>query len=498
MMAEYQPQNAGRSDGEDEGGGLDLEKISGYARFVLGSLKRRKALFALTFAAVVGLSYLVYWIMPRSYHVETQLLAQKNLVIGQLAAGRAVSDWSPTRAAAEMVLRRDNLVALVQSANLLGTWDQSRSRASQAKAWLRAKLGGAPLAEEDKLEIIVGTLETALKVETKTDYQGEGTVNIAGDWPDAKTAYRLVTAAQQSFTDARQLLETSSISDAMAILFARATSMRKEIDVTMAAIEERKLQQRGGVVRRRGGGLRLPRGLGEPALSATERENLQQIQALWDAKKAAIKDLDDTRRHRLNELQTKLLELRATYAESHPSIVDLTQTIETLKEDSPQVAQLRKEEAALHAQYLARLPKASDAPSAETAIKPITHDTAVQATLEPASDDDNELTFAKSQLRQQAEQYDRVLDRIEGARMELETARAASKYRYVVLHPAQVPRDPLKPKASKIIGGGVAVALLLAILAALLADLRSGRAYAPWQLEHALRLPVLAEIPRQR
>ena len=82
--------------------------------------------------------------------------------------------------------------------------------------------------------------------------------------------------------------------------------------------------------------------------------------------------------------------------------------------------------------------------------------------------------------------------------MELESTRAAFKYRFVVVKPAQVPRDPQKPKAAVIMGGGVAAALLLALLLAVGTDLRSGRVYAAWQLERALRLPVLAEIRRDQ
>jgi hypothetical protein len=80
--------------------------------------------------------------------------------------------------------------------------------------------------------------------------------------------------------------------------------------------------------------------------------------------------------------------------------------------------------------------------------------------------------------------------------MELETARAAFKYRYVVVRPASIPRIPDKPKPAKILGGGAAAALVLALLAAIGADLRSGRVYESWQLEQALRVPVLAEIRR--
>ena len=63
-------------------------------------------------------------------------------------------------------------------------------------------------------------------VETKSDYAGEGTVNITLDWADPKMGYRLVNAAQQSFIEARHLSEISAISEAVSILLGRAASMR--------------------------------------------------------------------------------------------------------------------------------------------------------------------------------------------------------------------------------------------------------------------------------
>jgi uncharacterized protein involved in exopolysaccharide biosynthesis len=489
----------GSSDEEQEEG-LDWEKISGYGRFVSGALRRRWWLSGGVLMTTLSLTYLIYWLMPRTYHIETQLLAQRSGMVGALVSRSDQS--SPTRAAAETVLRRDNLVALAEKSELSKYWDEGRSNASRVRAWINKKLGRPEMTEADKMEMFVGTLETRLSVETKADWGGEGTVTIALDWMEPKMGTRLVNAAQQSFVEARHLSEVSTISEAISILLGRAASMRDEIDATVSKIESKKqekTERRRQAVTAAATELRERRAAPSattPGVSnPSDKETTQQLLALWEAKKAAIKDLEEMRRRRVGELQTRLTELRATYAESHPAIVDATQMLEALSQESPQLAQLKKEEAALHNQYLGRASRSPEATMGESLSRPL-RSPSVRATAEPATGDDRETEFAKAQLRVTAESYDKLLERIEGMHMELEAARAALKYRYVVVKPAQRPREPIKPKPAKILGGGAAAAVFLSILAAVIADLRSGKVYERWQLERALRLPVLAEIRR--
>jgi uncharacterized protein involved in exopolysaccharide biosynthesis len=94
------------------------------------------------------------------------------------------------------------------------------------------------------------------------------------------------------------------------------------------------------------------------------------------------------------------------------------------------------------------------------------------------------------------EKYDTLLDRLNSARIELDTARAAFKYRYTIVRPPQLPKRPVKPKVPFVLGAGVLAATVLAVIAAALADLRSGRILETWQVERALGLEVLGELPR--
>jgi uncharacterized protein involved in exopolysaccharide biosynthesis len=101
--------------------------------------------------------------------------------------------------------------------------------------------------------------------------------------------------------------------------------------------------------------------------------------------------------------------------------------------------------------------------------------------------------YSRSRLRIAVTSYQDLLQRLDAARIELQTTRAAFKFKYGVLVPAQVPSRPVSPKATKVLAGGLVLAAILAIFAALALDIVSGRILERWQIERSLGLPVLGE-----
>ncbi len=77
------------------------------------------------------------------------------------------------------------------------------------------------------------------------------------------------------------------------------------------------------------------------------------------------------------------------------------------------------------------------------------------------------------------------------------TARAAFKYRYRVLYPVKLPKKPAKPNVPVFLGGGLMLAMLLGVAAAVITDLAGGRVLEAWQVERQLGLPVLAVVEDQ-
>ena len=108
---------------------VDFRQLANYARFTFGALGRHKMLASVTFAIALAMTVAAIILLPKTYHVNTKLLAQRNEVMAALSnPGRAVP-WdadAPTRAAAETILRRDNLISLARQTDLLNEWDRSR------------------------------------------------------------------------------------------------------------------------------------------------------------------------------------------------------------------------------------------------------------------------------------------------------------------------------------------------------------------------------------
>jgi hypothetical protein len=460
---------------------IDFDQVKNWIRFVLHAVRRRKllalAVALLTMGATVGLLS----VMPRTFRIEAQLLAQRNSVMPALSNPARKIPYeadSPTRAAAETVLRRDNLLSLMKQTDLLGHWYRNRTWLFRLKDRL-VELLAAP-TEEEKTQAMVEFLESRLTVKAV-----EPTVTISLEWPDAQLGYRLVDTALQNFLEQRHSTEVSTIVETISILEGHAANLKEAID---AELEDVKRPAQPGPAE--AADATPPRPRRDVVLEANRAE-AAEVKVMLDAKRRAINELDEFRRRRLVDLQTQLAQQRAVYAEAHPAIVTLLQSISALQEPSPQLLALRKEEHDLQAEYERLSARRTEGSAAVTRPR----SSSPPRPGDKRSDDLNS-EYARTRLRFAMEKYDVLLERIESARIELDTARAAFKYRYSIVRPPTFPRRPEKPKVPLVMAAGLIAALALGTLAAALADLWSGKVLELWQMERGLGLPVLGQIPR--
>jgi uncharacterized protein involved in exopolysaccharide biosynthesis len=472
---------------EDPGDLFDYAKIRDQLVYVLHSVRRHRLLMGTVCATALAVCALALAVLPKTYRAETKLLAQRNQVMAAIGnPGRSMPGEfdAPTRAAAETILNHDNLESLIRQTNLLVRWDETRAPAVRVKDWLLRSISSRTMPEEEKVDALIFLLEKKLAVQT-----AEGTVTISVEWNDAQLAYRLVEAAQQNFLEARHVSEISTIVESISILESHAAAVAEQIN---AEIEE---VQRAREAKAKG----KPAASSVPARPAQSQE-LLQMRLMLIAKRRAIADLEEFRRKRLAELQAELARQRAVYAEQHPLVQDTQQTIDALLKDSPQIAALRREDRELAQEFLRRGGKLDslERESNEVgALQRLESGEAQRAMIaQPDVQEDPSLGALRNRLQFAMQKYNGLTDRIDSARLELDTARAAFKYRYSVIRPAQVPKVPEKPRPASVMIAGLIAGLVLGVLGSVALDIASGLVFERWQIERSLGLPVLAVVKK--
>lgn len=487
----------------------DRENVRNYASFVWGSGRRHRVLVVAVFLTIVGATVGTLLVLPRTYHVETKALVQTNSAL--VVRGDGPGADSLTRVAAETVLRQDNLVALIQQTDLLRYTSEHRAPLARARDAIAKALHVKEDSESDRIDGMVKLLEKKFSVWTS---ESGSTVSIAIDWNDALMACRLVDAAQRTFLDARYASEVTALAEAIGILQSHTINLKADIDEAVSGIE-----------RMRGGKDAPKSGLGGPpppppqprmlpllrpaaARVSAPNADLQQLKSQLEVKQRALSDLEESRRHRLLDLQGRLAEARTTYTDNHPIIVDLKQSIVATSVESPQATSLRQEAASLKNEYDRRSVVASDTPASLTgspsfpnslvagavATPPQLPSDVLRLDLDLREDRDPGMVYARGQLRDAMDKYAALRSQIQTGQIDLETAQAAFKYRYSVVSPAHLPRSPTTPNVPLIFLAALVAALFSSLLLAVMADVRAGRLLEPWQIERLLDRPILGEI----
>jgi uncharacterized protein involved in exopolysaccharide biosynthesis len=385
------------------------------------------------------------------------------------------------------VLARENLEKIVSETELVRVWQESRNPVLRAKDTL-LQLIADPWTEEDLTDMMVELLEKRMKVEI-----GDGTVDIGVTWPDAVMARRIIEVAQQNYLETRHVAEVAAISETLGILELHTSEAQGAIDDALKDLQ----RVQNGLHHGRGQKARRDSpetGVEDTGADVPPRE-LAQLELLLRSKQRAVSDLEDFRARQLSEVRAQLAQQGTIYSKSHPVIVELEQRLEAVQKDSPQLARLRHEEDDLIRQIQAKgggkkvaVRRASPAHARRAPAVPAP----VAAELER----NPVFGLAEDQLRMALARHQELLMRVEAAQLELDTTRAAFKYRFSVVKPAQTPRAPVSPNVALILLAGLLGAVLLAFLSCAALDLWRGVPCEPWQIERQLKLPVLLSVKR--
>lgn len=496
------------SDEAEEGGGGP--SIGELLTFLRTAPKRRRRAARIAFVVTTGLGIAVAILKPPIYSAEVRILAQRNGTLKDIAT-RSTREESPTKGASETILRRDNMIELVKDAKLVERWEVERSSIQRGLDSLMERFR-APPTEEDKIRALVGVLEKRLMVNAD-----DMTITISASWSNAKTAYEIVTTAESRFVNTRRSSEVGMISDAIAILDTHLKTEREKLAQAMADVQRLEAAKFAGPAASAVPSAAPAAGSAAPAAGSAEPHappakpdkrivvhvprpaaagpDPERTKLLAE-KRQRIAELDGDRQRQINDLHAQLTTLRGTLTPAHPSIVALERRLEIAKQPSEEVAALR----AQAAQIEAELADVAPAPYDPGARGPDSHERDAGApsasgpiVVVSRPDDDAETSMAKQKLTNALLKCDELQSRLRGARIELDVAEAAFKYKYSILTPAEVPRAPKKPSAAVIAIAGVAVAFILYFLIPAVLDLFSGRFIASWQAKK-LGIPLLGEL----
>jgi hypothetical protein len=341
---------------------------------------------------------------------------------------------------------------------------------------------------------------------------GDGTVTIELFWPDAEMGYRVIERAQQAFLEARQVAETSAITESITILERYSAALHSDVNRTLTELDRAQATEKGPQVARTRSVARRQATVATPDLAVTDGgvdalapdPEVMRLKNQLTEKRGELARVEQERQRTLTDLQQKLSALQTVYTASHPSVVTMQQNLAAYQHESPQLVALRTAVEQLENKYdeLA----AADADrliQAQTGRRP-TAAPALTATVpaevplvDPApapSRPSQASQFASLRLRTELGQLQSILERTDGARIELAVSEAAFKYRYTVITPAQIPRDPAFPNLRLILMSGLLAGFLLAVGMAVGSDMMSNRILEPWQVERQLGLPILGTV----
>jgi uncharacterized protein involved in exopolysaccharide biosynthesis len=501
MIEQNANANSERAPAEEaEPEGLDIEKLKELTGFVLRAGRRRRKLAIATFLTVAALGVTTAVTMPKTYSAQVKIFAQRPSALRALSSSNQEMNQAddPTKNVGNMIMRHDNLVALVTQANLANRFDEMRAPALRLKDRATTWLYGPP-SDEDKLRVLVANLEKKLDI-----FADDTTLVITVDWPSPQMAFDLVTLVQKNFLEARYDSDLAVITDSIGVLQDHAKSGLAKVDTALeeytkaVAIAIANVPPVGTPQWR--GYTYVPRPSGAASASAPAVDPSVAL-ALEEAR-LKIRALEHERQGLIDSLRQQLVQAQLTLTPMHPTVIALQQKIEAMSQPSAELLRLKDEERGLVAQVPAPSPSASQSPAPQIIGPPMAGEANASPSPPPMSPparaglEDGATRLARSKLEAAIQGYEASMARIDAANVELDITRTAYKYRYTILTPAELPTKTKKPIAQLVGVGAIVGAAVLAFLLAAIADVLGGLVLESWQVRRRLKLEVLGELDR--
>jgi uncharacterized protein involved in exopolysaccharide biosynthesis len=446
------------------------------ALFAVRATRENLVFCVLIALAVAFIGSTVVSALPVFYDATSKIFIQDSgTLTSTLASGR--ERYRPiegTRGLQEFILARDNLQSIVREAKLFDNWPKTRPWPMRIKDSVQSYLLGPP-DRKGMERVFVDMLSTSISAAKEED-----SIRIHAQWRDPESAYSIARLVQRNFLQARAEHDLGPIQRAIPFLEEQLREADQEIESAIARIQAAATSAAPEPTAPKPAEAPKP---GAAAASASLTADLANLTRQLSDIRRQQRALTEFRRQRLSELKMQLLDMKASYSDEHPLIRQQEARIASMNEVPEEVAALREKEAQLLSSLASR-----------GIARPATEPGAAAAARQPAGPDAIELAPLQARLGSALRKSDEMVARLEGTRIELATAEADFKHRYVVVEEAEISRTPLKPKKQLFGFLGVFVAaLVLGIGAGTLRELRRGRLVELWQVR-ALGIELLGEV----
>ncbi len=469
----------------EEGGSTDILEIVTY---VLRAARRHWLLGLLLALPVVTAGILAAIYLPPKYEAMTGVfVAQEGSAVRGSNPDPVVSETDPMKGFTERVMQGDNLREIVRVTKLDQLWEKRRPPLLRLKDELTTPLRALP--PDIRVRVLARTLEQRLTVWTE-----DRTMFFKVTWSDPETAALLANVARTRYLEGLLQQELAVIKAAMEILEKETAQAADTIDSQLKVLEtayrEANQPKTSGssdeeesstVVFRR------PSSSGKSGSDASLAAKLETI-------RTKIRQTREPWQQHLAEAKARLTDMLTVLGPEHPQVKQQQRRIEAASKPPPALSQLRQQEK----QLLSEIKSMSTA-SASDKLVPVRVKVSQQnsgATTEsaPQIHETAAISTEQSKLVSAIDRYNGLTSRLESARLQLNTAETAFRYRFVVLDEAEPPESRSKPKLPLMIAlGSIAFALILGLSAGAARELATGKVLEVWQVKQ-LGLPLLAEL----
>lgn len=213
-------------------------------QFVRVAWQRHRAGGLACAALAFALALLGAWALPTTWVVEAEVFVAEPSAVHRLANPfAAVPDArAELRELPETMRSRERLVAMVKRTGLLDHWESSRPVPMRLKDALLERLRG-PVAEKDKLDALVASLDKRFYVTVKAER-----VKVGVEWPSAEMARALVDASLWALLTQRNSREAVTLDKAARDLDEQRAGVEAEMAVRRDRVQRAMLEGNWGAV----------------------------------------------------------------------------------------------------------------------------------------------------------------------------------------------------------------------------------------------------------